>query len=176
MSYRHFFDSKSTLVDQFLLGFAATRPDLHLKRSARVLHRAERDVPKVALISGGGAGHEPGAVGMVGKGGLDAAVIGDVFASPRAEQVLLAIEAVPSEAGTILVVPNCERTETHSHSHSHSQSNFQWVARFDRLRYNCDSPRRGPADTSSKIPATISISVWADSWPRPRGRKTSKWW
>jgi dihydroxyacetone kinase len=114
MSDRHFFNGKSTLVDQFLLGFAATRPDLHLKRSARVLHRSERDVSKVALISGGGAGHEPGAVGMVGKGGLDAAVIGDVFASPRAEQVLAAIEAVPSEAGTILVVPNCERTRSYS--------------------------------------------------------------
>lgn len=109
MSDRHFFHDKSALVDQFLSGFAATRPDLHLKRSVRVLHRAWRDTAKVALISGGGAGHEPGAAGMVGRGGLDAAVIGDIFASPRAEQVLAAITAVPSERGTILITPNCEQ-------------------------------------------------------------------
>lgn len=60
------------------------------------------------MICGGGSGHEPGTVGFVGKGLLNASVAGDVFASPSARQVFGAIERVGSEKGVILIITNCE--------------------------------------------------------------------
>ena len=60
----------------------------------------------VALISGGGSGHEPFACGYVGRGMLSAAVCGDVFASPSAEAVYRAIKAVTSPSGCLLIVLN----------------------------------------------------------------------
>ncbi len=60
--------------------------------------RAERDPNKVAIISGGGSGHEPTHAGFVGEGLLDAAVCGDVFASPSADAVLAGILAVSGPA------------------------------------------------------------------------------
>ncbi|WP_100065722.1 dihydroxyacetone kinase subunit DhaK [Miniphocaeibacter massiliensis] len=61
---------------------------------------------KVALVSGGGSGHEPAHAGFVGKGMLDAAVCGSVFTSPTPDQVLEAIKAVDSGEGTLLIVKN----------------------------------------------------------------------
>lgn len=67
-----------------------------------------RDLNKnnVAVISGGGSGHEPAHVGFIGKGMLTAAVCGDVFASPSVDAVLTAIRAVTGEAGCLLIVKN----------------------------------------------------------------------
>ena len=61
---------------------------------------------RVALISGGGAGHEPAHAGFVGNGMLTAAVSGNIFASPSASQVLDAILAVGGRAGVLLIVKN----------------------------------------------------------------------
>lgn len=61
---------------------------------------------KVALVSGGGSGHEPAHAGFVGDGMLDGAVSGSVFTSPTPDQVLEAIKAVDSGAGTLLIVKN----------------------------------------------------------------------
>ena len=63
-----------------------------------------RELGEVALISGGGSGHEPAHVGYVGQGMLTAAVCGDVFSSPSADAVLEAIRAVAGEAGVLLIV------------------------------------------------------------------------
>lgn len=60
----------------------------------------------MAVISGGGSGHEPAHVGFIGKGMLTAAVCGDVFASPSVDAVLTAIQAVTGEAGCLLIVKN----------------------------------------------------------------------
>lgn len=65
---------------------------------------AERARRQVAVISGGGSGHEPAHAGLVGPGLLTAAVCGEVFASPSVEAVLAAIRAVTGEAGCLLVV------------------------------------------------------------------------
>jgi dihydroxyacetone kinase len=72
----------------------------------RVVVRADWDRSRVALVSGGGSGHEPAHAGFVGSGMLTAAVCGDVFASPSVDAVLAGILAVTGPAGCLLIVKN----------------------------------------------------------------------
>ena len=72
----------------------------------KVVYRADWDRSKVALISGGGSGHEPAHAGFVGPGMLTAAVCGEVFASPSVEAVLAGILAVTGDTGCLLIVKN----------------------------------------------------------------------
>lgn len=72
----------------------------------RVIVRKDWDKSKVAIISGGGSGHEPAHGGFVGKGMLTAAVCGDIFASPTVDAVLSAILAVTGPQGCLLVIKN----------------------------------------------------------------------
>ncbi len=72
----------------------------------RVVVRADWDRSRVALVSGGGSGHEPAHAGFVGAGMLTAAVCGDVFASPSVDAVLAGILAVTGPAGCLLIVKN----------------------------------------------------------------------
>jgi dihydroxyacetone kinase len=71
-----------------------------------VVVRRDLNKNNVAVISGGGSGHEPAHVGFIGKGMLTAAVCGDLFASPSVDAVLTAIQAVTGEAGCLLIVKN----------------------------------------------------------------------
>jgi dihydroxyacetone kinase-like protein len=71
-----------------------------------VLLRAEKKAGKVALVSGGGSGHEPAHGGFVGEGMLDAAVCGAIFTSPTPDQVYEAIKAVDAGAGVLLIIKN----------------------------------------------------------------------
>ena len=87
-----------------LSGGALTRLDGY--PHIRVVLRSDWDRSKVAIVSGGGSGHEPAHVGFVGKGMLTAAVCGDVFASPSVDAVLAGILAVTGPAGCLLVVKN----------------------------------------------------------------------
>ncbi|EOO24419.1 dihydroxyacetone kinase, DhaK subunit [Bacillus cereus BAG1X2-3] len=61
---------------------------------------------KVAIVSGGGSGHEPVHIGFVGKGMLDAAVVGEIFTSPTPDQILKAIQKVDTGSGVLLIVKN----------------------------------------------------------------------
>ena len=72
----------------------------------KVVVRTDWDKSKVALVSGGGSGHEPAHAGFVGQGMLTAAVCGDVFASPSVDAVLAAILSVTGKAGCLLIVKN----------------------------------------------------------------------
>jgi ATP-dependent dihydroxyacetone kinase len=72
----------------------------------KVVMRADWDQSRVALISGGGSGHEPAHAGFVGRGMLTAAVCGDVFASPTVDAVLAGILAVTGKQGCLLIVKN----------------------------------------------------------------------
>lgn len=72
----------------------------------KVVYRSDWTRDRVALISGGGSGHEPAHAGFVGPGMLTAAVCGEVFASPSVEAVLAGILAVTGEAGCLLIVKN----------------------------------------------------------------------
>jgi dihydroxyacetone kinase len=106
---KHFINTRDTIVTEALDGLAALGPGLarldgypHIK----VLTRAQIDAHKVAVVSGGGAGHEPAHAGFVGRGLLSAAVSGEIFASPSVEAVLAGILAVTGEAGCVLIVKN----------------------------------------------------------------------
>lgn len=90
-------------------GLLLTRPDLARLDGypgVKVVRRRAVDPAKVALVSGGGAGHEPLHAGFVGAGCLTAAVSGDVFASPHVRAIHAAIAACGSAAGTLCIVKN----------------------------------------------------------------------
>jgi dihydroxyacetone kinase-like protein len=96
------------LVKESLAGLAAAHGDL-LRYDAddQIVVRADAPVEgKVALVSGGGSGHEPLHGGFVGKGMLDAACPGEVFTSPVPEQMLAATKAVDGGAGVVHIVKN----------------------------------------------------------------------
>src|SRR6478609_4172621 len=93
------------VVEQMLEGLAAAFGGLRRLPGHKVLVRAEGARPgQVALISGGGAGHEPAHAGYVGAGMLSAAVSGDVFTSPSVDAILAAIRAVAGPGGVLLLV------------------------------------------------------------------------
>ncbi len=95
------------LVVEMCEGMVKAHPDkLAFDRKHKILSRAKVNKQKVSLISGGGSGHEPSHGGFVGAGMLDAAVCGDVFASPSTIQVYNAILKTQSEGGTLLIVKN----------------------------------------------------------------------
>lgn len=96
------------VVEDMLKGMVAAHPEYIKKlENADVLVRVDSPVEgKVALVSGGGSGHEPAHGGYVGKGMLDAAVAGAVFTSPTPDQVYEAIKAVDSGKGVLLVIKN----------------------------------------------------------------------
>lgn len=95
------------VVDQMLNGVIAAHPQ-YVRRleGLQVLVRATAPSKKVALVSGGGSGHEPTHGGYVGKGMLDGAVAGAVFTSPTPDQVFEAIKAVDGGEGVLLVIKN----------------------------------------------------------------------
>ena len=108
---KHFFNRKDTIVTEALDGFLATAGSGTLARldgypEIKVVLRACWDKTKVAVVSGGGAGHEPSHAGFVGAGMLTAAVSGEIFASPSVEAVLAAIRATTGAAGCLLIVKN----------------------------------------------------------------------
>jgi len=94
------------VVPEMLEGLVAISPGLMLLDGETVVVRAGWNRDSVALISGGGAGHEPAHAGYVGPGLLTAAVAGDVFTSPSVDAVLAAIRAVTGDAGALLIVKN----------------------------------------------------------------------
>lgn len=108
---KHFFNSKDKIVTEAIDGLLLTSAPGKLARldtypDIKVVIRADWDKSKVAIVSGGGAGHEPSHAGFVGAGMLTAAVSGEIFASPSVDAVLTAIRAVTGSAGCLLVVKN----------------------------------------------------------------------
>ncbi|BDH46065.1 dihydroxyacetone kinase [Salmonella enterica subsp. enterica serovar Choleraesuis] len=106
-----FYNQRENLVNDAIEGAIIASPWDNLARlesspAIRIVVRRELDKEKVAVISGGGAGHEPAHAGFVGKGMLSAAVCGDLFASPSVDAVLTAIQAVTGDAGCLLIVKN----------------------------------------------------------------------
>ena len=87
-------------------GLAAAHPELEFVEKYKVVKKKDINEAKVSLISGGGSGHEPAHAGFVGKGMLDAAVCGDVFASPSQVQVYNAIKQCATDKGVLLIVKN----------------------------------------------------------------------
>ena len=99
-------NNPENVVNEMLEGIVKAHPE-YVKRveGADVLVRANKG-DKVALVSGGGSGHEPAHGGYVGTGMLDGAVAGAVFTSPTPDQVFEAIKAVDAGKGVLLVIKN----------------------------------------------------------------------
>lgn len=87
-------------------GLAKAHPELEFVEKYKVVKKKVVDRNKVTLISGGGSGHEPAHAGFVGTGMLDAAVCGDIFASPSQIQVYNALKLTASKKGTLMIVKN----------------------------------------------------------------------
>jgi dihydroxyacetone kinase-like protein len=108
-----------SVLTESLDGFAAAHADIvTLGAEHQFVRRLQTKPGKVALISGGGSGHEPLHAGFVGRGMLDAACPGQVFTSPTPNQMLAAAEAVDGGAGVLFIVKN----------YSGDMMNFQMAA------------------------------------------------
>lgn len=94
------------VVQEMCHGMVLAHPGLDFVEKYKIIKRKHLNSGKVSLISGGGCGHEPAHAGFVGTGMLDAAVCGDVFASPSQIQVYQAIKAARSSKGVLLIVKN----------------------------------------------------------------------
>lgn len=93
--------------DEMILGLSKAFPTYVKKLDCgNVIVRAQKKENKVALISGGGSGHEPAHAGYVGYGMLDAAVAGAVFTSPTPDQIYEGIKAVNADAGVLMIIKN----------------------------------------------------------------------
>jgi dihydroxyacetone kinase-like protein len=102
-------NAPDTVLAESLSGFATAHADIvALDPDGRFVRRRVLEPGKVALISGGGSGHEPLHAGFVGHGMLDAACPGQVFTSPTPDQMAAAVEAVDTGAGCLFVVKNYE--------------------------------------------------------------------
>jgi phosphoenolpyruvate---glycerone phosphotransferase subunit DhaK len=104
---KKFINSVDTFLSESLAGFAAIHHDIvALGDTGTFVRRAAPSTGKVALVSGGGSGHEPLHAGFVGKGMLDAACPGQVFTSPTPDQMTAAASAVGGPKGVLFIVKN----------------------------------------------------------------------
>lgn len=100
-------NSVDQVENEMILGMVKAYPQYLRKLDCgNVVVRSNKKDGKVALISGGGSGHEPAHGGFVGEGMLDGAVAGAVFTSPTPDQILEGIKAVATDAGVLMVVKN----------------------------------------------------------------------
>ena len=104
---KKFMNAADTMLSESLAGFVAAHAGIvALGPEDKFIRRARLTPNKVALISGGGSGHEPLHAGFVGHGMLDAACPGQVFTSPTPDQMVAAAEAVNGGAGLLFIVKN----------------------------------------------------------------------
>jgi len=105
---KKFINAIDTLLDESLLGFSKAHADIiQLNTQPHFVRRTTPTKPgKVALISGGGSGHEPLHTGFVGLGMLDAACPGQIFTSPTPDQMMAAAQAVENGGGVLFIVKN----------------------------------------------------------------------
>ena len=100
-------NSPATYVDDTLAGLCAAHPQYYRQPERRVITRASGAEPgKVGIVTGGGSGHLPIFTGYVGRGLLSAAAVGDVFASPSADQMASAIRHADGGSGVLLLYGN----------------------------------------------------------------------
>lgn len=104
---KKFINAVDLVEDQMIQGMVKAYPQ-YLKKldCGNVVVRSSKKEGKVALISGGGSGHEPAHGGYVGEGMLDGAVAGAVFTSPTPDQIYEGIKAIATDAGVLMVIKN----------------------------------------------------------------------
>lgn len=98
---KHWDYSGENLVLLYLKGLCAINPSLTLIEDSKVIFNSKCTSDKVIVVSGGGSGHKPTHAGFVGKGLLDVAIAGNIFASPSAKQILNGLTAIKSKKVTI---------------------------------------------------------------------------
>jgi triose/dihydroxyacetone kinase / FAD-AMP lyase (cyclizing) len=106
---KKFVNRPEDVVEEMLQGLVVLHPSTTRLPGYKVLIRADAEDAReqqVAVLSGGGSGHEPAHAGYIGKGMLSAAVAGEVFTSPSSDSVYAAIQAVTGKSGSLLVVKN----------------------------------------------------------------------
>ena len=104
---KKFINKVENVESEMISGLIKAYPDKIKKLDGcNVVVRANKKQDKVAIITGGGSGHEPGYAGYVGEGMLDAAVAGNVYTSPTPDQVYEAIKAVATDKGVLMIVMN----------------------------------------------------------------------
>ena len=106
---KKFINRPENAVEEMLEGLAILNPSLRRLPGHKVMLRADAEQVRdqqIAVISGGGSGHEPAHAGYIGVGMLSAAVAGEVFTSPDTDSILAAIKAVAGKPGALLVVKN----------------------------------------------------------------------
>lgn len=105
---KKFINNPEKVVRDMIDGMLFAHSDkLQNMAETNIIIRANSPFPgKVAIVSGGGSGHEPAHIGFVGKGMLDAAVMGEIFTSPTPDQILKAIQKVDAGSGVLLIVKN----------------------------------------------------------------------
>ncbi|MFO0929327.1 MAG: dihydroxyacetone kinase subunit DhaK [Gemmataceae bacterium] len=107
MVMKKFINDPADLATELLEGFALAHADKVKLQDGRVVLRARpKPADKVAIVTLGGAGHEPALSGFVGEGMLDASVVGDIFAAPSAPRVFETLKLMNRPAGVLLVVLN----------------------------------------------------------------------
>jgi dihydroxyacetone kinase len=99
-------NTPETFVYDMCHGLAKAHPEVEFVEKFKIIKKKEINPDKVTLISGGGSGHEPAHAGFVGKGMLDCAVCGDIFASPSQVQVYNAIKKCATDKGVLLIIKN----------------------------------------------------------------------
>jgi dihydroxyacetone kinase len=106
---KKFINRPQDVVEEMLQGLVVLYPGCARLPGHKVLIRAEANpatATEVAIVSGGGSGHEPAHAGYIGEGMLSAAVAGEVFTSPSSDSVFAAVRAVAGKPGSLLVVKN----------------------------------------------------------------------
>jgi len=106
MPMKKFINSPEDLTPELLEGFALANKKTIALDGKTVVRATPKSNDKVAIVTLGGAGHEPALSGFVGEGMLDASVVGDIFAAPGAPAVVSALQATKRDAGTLLVILN----------------------------------------------------------------------
>ena len=99
-------NNPADVVSEMLIGMQKSHPELVYHEGLEVISRQKTDKKKVGVVSGGGSGHEPAHAGYVGYGMLDAAVSGNVFASPSPDRIIKGIQEADSGKGVLLVIKN----------------------------------------------------------------------
>lgn len=98
-------NNPNEVVSETLIGLAMSNPDVEYVPELEVIAKKQKS-GNVGIVSGGGSGHEPAHAGYVGEGMLDAAVAGNIFASPSPDRILEGIKRADSGKGVLLVIKN----------------------------------------------------------------------
>jgi len=107
MTMKKFINNPDHLTTELLEGYCAAHADRVQLVSEKIVVRTEsKSTDKVAIVTLGGAGHEPALSGFVGEGMLDASVVGDIFAAPGPPKVIEALRLLNRDAGVLFVVLN----------------------------------------------------------------------